>query len=613
MDMKRSIRIITTILFGASIFCGCQREEPGYTPPTGGNGEDGIGYISLAGDALTVQWDGENLNNPANTKAQAPSPDGFLVEIINAETGTTVKEFLYGERGDSPIAVPLGRYYVKVSSGEMADTAWEGDSGQPTYGARTDEFELTVLHNEAHPKVLSDIVCKLQSVKVSVWIEQSMAAKCDPAQTRIEVTLAGSRSVTFDAGDAHRYGVVLLDEEWKNVAQTLIDARAAYLKPASEGNELVMHMTAMFDGKPVDFTQKITSAAKAGEWRKIYLYSHTPEDDAGNLVIDVIIETFVYDEVVDVEVSRLMPAAKEEEGIPDIDDPDAPRILAPGFTFHDVTHISASDYDTFGNYVGNAVITVDTTSPVEKFMVRIASGNRDFAGFLAGSGMSGKDIDLMDNADASALVARTTLKNWGFPGREEIESDPEQTTCRINGFFKFIKDFRGTHTLTLTVTDTEGKRSSATLEIEVTSDGSAADPHPDAPKIEWVGYDITRRHVITDDMTCKIDVYAPKGIDKMVISISGAIADVILTDLAGAMPLEFDLCDTEAYGDGLGTSLKGFGFPVNDEVRNKTEVVGQMDISTFLGILPEGESDFSITVTDKEGQSVTETVMLLKQ
>ena len=613
MDMKRTIRIITTAIFAVSLFCGCHREEPGYKNPAGGDEESGTGYISLAGNPLSVQWDGENLNNPANTKAQAPSTDGFTVEIIDAETGETAREFLYGERGDAPIAMPLGRYYIKVRSGEMADTAWEGDSGQPTYGAQTDVFELTVQHDEAHPKKIDDIVCKLQSVKASVWIEQSMAAKCNPAETRIEMTLAGTRSVTFDASDAHRYGVVLLDEEWKNVEQTLIDAKAAYFKPVSAENELSMHITTMFDGQPVDFTQRITSAAKAGEWRKIYLYSHVPEDDAGSIVIDVIIETFVYDEIVNVEASSLTTAVKGEESIPDMDDPDAPRILAPGFTFHDVTRVSASDYDIFGNYVGNAVITVDMTHPAEHFMVRLTSANRDFAGFLTAGGMSGKDIDLMDDTDASSLVARTTLKGWGFPGREEIVSDPARTTCVINRFFTFIKDFRGRHTLTLTVSDTEGKRSSATLEIEVSADGSAVDPLPDDPRIEWVGYDIRRRHVITDDMTCKIDVHASKGIQKMIIRISGAIADVILEDLAGAMPLEFDLCDTEAYGEGLGDSLKGFGFPVNDEVRDKTEVVDQMDISAFLAILPEGESDFAVTVTDKEGNSVTETVMLLKQ
>lgn len=609
-NMKNTTRIFTAALLAASVFCGCRREDPGFAESGSGTPAE-TGYISFAGDPLSVQWDGENLNNPANTKADGLSADDFTVDIVDAATGETVKSFLYGQRQEAPIAVPLGKYYVEVRSGEMADIAWEGDAGQPTYGARTAVFEVTPKDDEENPRQIDDIVCKLQSVKVSVWIEQSMADKCDPAETRVEVTLEGQRSVTFDASAAHRYGVVRLSEDMKDVAGIVIDAKAAYLKPVSAENALVMHITGNYAGQPVDFTQTITSAAKAGEWRKIYLYSHTPEDDAGSFVIDVIIETFVYDEVVNVETARLT-GFKSEESIPDIDDPDAPRILAPGFTFHDITRVSASDYDTFGNFTRNAAVSVELAAPAGRFAVSLASDNRDFASFLAASGMSGKDIDLMDGGNAS-LVARTTLKGWGFPGRELLEANPGGLTFNLNAFFRFIKDFTGTHTLSLAVSDTAGRTSSARLVISVTTDGSTSDPAGDDPRIEWVGYDIRKRHVIDDEMTCKIDIYASKGIDKMMISISGAIGKVILEDLAGAMPLEFDLCDTEAYGEGLGTALQGFGFPINEEVRNQTEVVGKMDISAFLAIMPEGESDFALTVTDKEGHSVSETIMLLKQ
>lgn len=99
----------------------------------------------------------------------------------------------------------------------------------------------------------------------------------------------------------------------------------------------------------------------------------------------------------------------------------------------------------------------------------------------------------------------------------------------------------------------------------------------------------------------------------MMIDISGAISELIEKDLGGALPLSFDLCDPEAYGEGLGESLKQFGFPVGDEVLGQTAVVGKMDISTFLMLMPEGESDFAITVTDQEGNDVTETIMLLKR
>ena len=610
--MKAMKNTATLLLLAAAVCFGCRREDPGYHPTQSGT-EGKLAYISFAGDLLSVQWDGENLNNPAETKAAAPSPDDFIVSLVDSEKGETVKSFRYGARSQTPLSVPLGKYYVAVSSGEMKDVAWEGEEGQPTYGAKTAVFELTEAHDAEHPRKVDDIVCKLQSVKVSVWMEQSMADKCVPADTRIDVTLEGLRQVSFDAGEAHRYGVALLDEDKKNVTETVIDARSAYLKPVSEENRMELHVVTTYEGLPVDFSQTVSTSARAGEWRKIYLYSRTPEDEAGEIVIDVVIETFVYDEVVNVEVSSMV-ASRSEESIPDIDDPAAPRILAPGYSFHDVTRVSASDYDSFGNYVRSALVTVTLAHPVAHFTVRADSENPAFADFLASAGMSGKEIDLMNSADASTLVARTTARSWGFPGREEMEAQPESLSFRIDAFFNFIKDFTGRHVLALRVTDSEGKSSQAQLTIEVSADGSAAEPSPEGdPRIEWVGYDIRKRQVIEDGMTCKIDVYATKGIASMMIDISGAISDLIEKDLGGALPLSFDLCDPEAYGEGLGESLKQFGFPVGDEVLGQTAVVGKMDISTFLMLMPEGESDFAITVTDQEGNDVTETIMLLKR
>ena len=132
------------------------------------------------------------------------------------------------------------------------------------------------------------------------------------------------------------------------------------------------------------------------------------------------------------------------------------------------------------------------------------------------------------------------------------------------------------------------------------------------PRIEWVGYDIKKRHTVTDDLECKIDIYASKGIEKLMIRIEGNIWDEIETNLAGALPQEFDLCDTSAYGEDLGDALKGFNFPVDDEVKGKTALVGKINLSTFLLMLPDGESTFVMTLTDKEGTTVSESIMLLK-
>ena len=626
--MKTQFRILTTLFALAVISAGCVREHTGFGEPGDGTVTSGkMGYIDLgSGLSITVHAEDEEIDNPSDsdntTRATraAGDTDDFTVEIIDTKTSAIAKSFKYGERSDMPIELPVGNYYINVYSGTMKDVAWEGEVNQPTYGAVTDPFDILATHDESNPRQIDPIVCSLQSVKISVTLEKGMAAVCDE-NTTIDVILADKNSVTYDndynnSEGLHFYGVVELDQNKESVVSTERPSKNSYLRPEEKENKLsaVLHTT--IDGVKIDKTIPIADDAKAGEWRKISLYIISDSDEKGQIVIGATIEKWVYNELITVDATK--STAWTEEQIPDIDDPDAPIILPEngGLLFHDMNKITASDYTINGDYNKPAQITVETTSAITRFAVRMSTDNREFENILNNFGMNNTSIDLMTNNSN----AYTQLNLWGFPRRQEL-ADSRSLTIDLKSLMSYFHNYPGTHQVIIAVTDAEGhySRVDIDLNIDLSTGGGEVDPS-DGPSIVWVGYDIKQKHRIAETESCEIHVTAPAGIAKFMVNISGRIVDLeLLADVN--IPESFDLCDPDKYtpesaDQELSVTLKELGFPVGNEVKGVTALVnGEFNITTFLnviqGVAGGGESDFSLSVTDKDGKTSTEIIQLI--
>jgi hypothetical protein len=164
-----------------------------------------------------------------------------------------------------------------------------------------------------------------------------------------------------------------------------------------------------------------------------------------------------------------------------------------------------------------------------------------------------------------------------------------------------LKSYEGTHTYEITATDVNGANTTAVLTVKYGQNV--------APQIVWVGYDIDKRQTIEDGDTCMIRVSAPLAIKDFEIEI---VSNTLTPEELQAVGLaaKFSLVNsTEMF-----ESLSGLGFPVGDQVYNKTLISeDQLNISNFLGVLGmlgAGDHDFVMTVTDMEGNVTTKTVMM---
>ena len=572
--MKTLIRKYTILALAAcSLLTGsCVKETSRFEGEGGGIDMQNSGYLSFSDLIVTVEDRTENVGqNPeayAVTRAGNTDLDTYSVVIMNAngdlmdvvdKNGTACTQFKYGDRPEL-IELPTGIYTLSVFSGETPDSAWEGEDGTPTYGASQ---RFTIAKSET--TLLQEMTCHLLSVKVSVAYKDTLIATMSE-NTQAELVLGENTSLLFEGKEP---------------------ALAGYLKPdADRKNPLVLYLTTTFNGKRIDRQPlTVTSDAKAGEWRKITVGLQHAED--GTLIINAEIETWISNEEVVIDTRSI--AAFSEERIPDENDPDAPKLEWPGHSLDEVFKLTPDCYDKNGYFNEPCDFTVKTKDPMASFVVAIATDNPEFSTLLAVKELTEpKDLFTVEG------LARTALRSWGFPA---LNLNVTERTFPLDALMKILSDYEGTHTFTMTIVDEAGRKSTYTLTIEVSAGGSE-------PRIVWVGQDITQRHDAVEGLEVNIRIAAPQGVKSLLVTISGAL------DLDGMLPATFDLADPEAAKEGLSETLREFGFPVGEEVVGQKSI--SFDISSFIPLMStfQGDTDFTLTVTDMEGRTATEAVMI---
>lgn len=556
----------------AAATVACVNEEPKIdpTPEPPVDGRD-VGTLVLDGSfGLVVESRNEEIDNTpgAGTRANGNTDvDTYTVKILNVDKGSEeVASFLYGKR-PTELELPVGNYVLKVFSADTPDAAWEGAADTPTYG-----IEKAFRISKGQCTELGTLTCRPLSVKVTVAYRQSLYELLS-ADTEADVVLSGVHNLVFAK-----------DEK-----------KAGYLRPLHTGadkeNDLVLYLTTVYEGKQITRQPlKVTNNAKAGEWRKITIFLENGE--SGSVIINAEIETWVNGETIDVDVQQL--ATIGEATIPDIDDPDAPKVVwsKSDEPIRDKVVLTDDSYNEDGYYLGDANVTVHAKDPMQRFMLEVESDNADVKALLEENELTG-EVDLFTVSGK----ARSRLRLWGFPTMNLNVTD---RTFDLAPLVKVIFDYEGTHTFRMTVTDERNRRSTTELTFEVDKSGGVD------PNVIWVGNDIDQRHEAYAGLQVVIRVKAKEGIRSLKVEISGTLA-ADPAELSGlGLSDSFDLV---APGD-LGPALQGLGFPVGDQVRDKPEI--SFDISTFMGLLGSfpGNNDFKLTVTDNTGQTCVKTLML---
>ena len=550
--MKTFTKFLSLTAILAMVLCSCNKDNPTYV----GNdpeGKENMGYLALGGLNASVMVETENTDSSENVAdalaTRAVDINNFNVVVSDA-TGAKVAEYPYSQLPAEPIELYAGTYTVSLSSGEMTSGA---EFEQPIYAA-----EKEVIITRKQTTTVSDIVCKLSNIKVTVAYSADILEQLDTDYSTMSVAL-GESALSY-----------VIDE-----------TRAGYFKAVEAENTLDLTFTCRYKGseKDIIMTNKIEKV-KAAQWRKINVVIQHAAD--GTATIGIVCDTWTYDEEITFDTS----ASLMEEVL--VDDTDLPEIVWEGHDLAETFELTDDMFDADGNFISSINIDITSKSAIQSIVVKASSDNADFTAAYS-------DILPLESDICAGEVSNAILKMMGYP------TDAKgATTTRIKfaSQAEMLKSYEGTHSFEITVIDANGGKSVATLSIQYGQNV--------APRIVWVGYNIDERQTYATGMTCDLNVTAPLGIADFKVKIISAT--LTPEELAGVgLAGEFSLVNDSQYFE----SLKNLGFPVGDEVEGKTEL--QLSITNFLSVLNmlgAGEHDFEMSVTDAEGNTTTKTVMM---
>ena len=433
----------TAVALFATLLMGCSDEKLSF-----GGEQNGAtthkGYLTLADLTVDCRIDESDPEvGVFSTRATRASVDvsNFDCSIINSEN-EVVKSFKYSERPTEPIELVTGDYIFKIVSGEVPGAAWE----QPVYGA-TKPFKI--VRNEPTP--LSEIVCSLMQIKVSVTYSQDLLERL--GKQTLTIVSVGDNSLEYS-----------LDE-----------ARAGFFLAPSVNNTIHLRIWGTYaadkdleNGKIIEMNKEVRDV-KMGQHSKIHLYiEHAAE---GNIKVGVTVRDWVTDEIVPCNVADLV---KEEEWIEDGNEGgnDTPATPAedPSIVW-DKHDIDKREPIVDGLEVD---LLVTASKGIKEFLVEINSGSltpRE----LANSSLCNV-LNLCypnksyDSSNPEAFIdVETPLRELGFAIGEEV-LNKTFVKLSITQFMGVLKAVSGTdlknHDFVLTVTDNEGNTTVKTLMLQ---------------------------------------------------------------------------------------------------------------------------------------------------
>lgn len=510
---------------------------------------------------------------PDGSRAAATRADidteQFLVRIVGADETEQFSGTFAELKALSRLELFAGVYEVEVRSEDRAaDTpaAFE----DPYYSGSK---SVTVRKGETSQ--IGEVICTLANIKVTVMISADLAEDLtDDTQTIVSLDM---QSLVFAKGED----------------------RAGYFTPTADKNTLKVQLKGAFADtqEPVQFSKEIQNVS-AGQWRKLTLV--IAHSDEGGISFDIIVESFVQDDEITINGTQGLwePIYTEKPLI------EAPSIEWTGHDLSQPFQLKASMFDGY-NCTESFQFQVKAPGNIAAYEVEITSTNAAYTQWLTTSQVPVPfDLCQIDAAHAAAA----TLRDFGFPLSDAVKGQSELTFDLAGAMTPIYKVYGdGTYTFRMTVTDAEGQSTEATLTIKVDRNNeSGGGTTPSTLGIEWIDYDISQEYTLTADMQINILCTAPAGIRSLTVSIISETLDVT----EAGLPASFDLAnisDPELIGI-LGEG--GFEFPINDKVKNQTEV--PFSITPFVSLLMnfEGLHKFQLEMTDNNGQTVTETVQL---
>ncbi|MFI3264636.1 MAG: DUF4493 domain-containing protein [Rikenellaceae bacterium] len=395
--MKYITKLLMILAASLFVATSCISEEVPYSDDStqDDNNAEKIGYLEFINFSLEVDIDGEIVSKAD----EAVDVDDFIVSICSAESGAEVYSSTYKEVQElsEPISLEVGNYQIFISSVAAED--------EPLCGWDVPYYTCTkdIVIEVGETSEVADCVCTLSNIKTSLSLSADFTDKFqDDATAEIPLEIT-----------------VKLDDAALVYSRT--ESRCGYFKAIEASNTLIVSISGMYNTaasgetpsyvKIENWEQEITDVA-AGQWRKISIRTET--DTNGNVSFSMSVETWVYDEIIDVDI---MEDEVTEDGItePEEDDDNDQTTGSLSIEWRD-----GYDFDTRYDITPSTdlpvVLDINSETGITSFLVRIDSE------VLTAADLVSMNLDTeMDLINPATDLMAAALADLGFPVGDEVE------------------------------------------------------------------------------------------------------------------------------------------------------------------------------------------------
>ncbi len=554
-----------------------------------------MGYLRIG--QVATNADTESNGDAVISRAVTAAPDTYYLEIVSVAT----KEIVW--KGTIAELNALDNAQVGVEPGNYVVYAYQDAAKAPAAGAAVDGTYYAGYSEEVEVKTkettIFKVTCKLANILSTVELSadlKTMFKRDDatsPLQTVVKVGVDSEvNAYTYPYTSTH-------------------DAPKVYFKDvagpnSASGNTLTLTLSGIYyTGDPVDVIdpdnvaniddskwkevkmEKTLTNVRAAQHRKLSI--DIDHNTTGDVQFVITIESLIYDEEIEVDITKLYASATDlgldkEPGIPDEDEQnaDAPDVTIDGqsdLTFAINSSMYDADAQSWIKYLKVNITPKDGTT-VKQVYAEITSEDATLISGLA---------PILNKDGRIEFFPTNAASNYA-----NVAADGTKVTLNVNGMDAFYRH-NGTHTVKVFTVDSDNRMKATELTITVTSDATVSN----GPTVVWMkdGIDVIDQwHTLTSMVpyVAVVDITTDKGLKNLIVDISDK-------DENGESKLTAD-------------ELAGFGLSTHMDLINP-ETAQQEEGLRSLGFLPteSGSQDtaydddnyrlfYSTKMTDSEGQ-----------
>lgn len=415
-DMRKIANILYVLFVSLFILSACDREKMDF-----GNESDGYGQIQLSSMQLSV-----DVNATPLSRAVTVDAGSYIVGIYNEDGTTLISEWKYSDMPEI-FQLKVGKYKVIAHAPSVDKAVFDEPYCE---GSKTFEILKDQVTN------IETIKCTLQSIMVTIKYEDAFKELLgETVNVAVKVNKKDNELLNFSKDET----------------------RSGYFHGTATDNVVDVNFIGTIDGEdnvPID--KSYAGIAIGSHLIITYILNDANGNPGSGGSAGIKLQVDTRCEVVNIDGSVFPDKEPEIDDFPSGgDETKEPIITGKGFEIADPHNVEDLE---------DVVVNLEAEAGMRNVVVTITSTNKGFENLICSDELFGSNT--FDLAHPASEEQKAVLEGLDFPIEDEIIGQ-KNADFAITKFMEPLSGFVGEHKFKITITDSKGNSTSATLTLIV--------------------------------------------------------------------------------------------------------------------------------------------------